>query len=639
MSLGLAQSREEVPCRVTGLNRSRAGGEEVQGQVGVQHRPLLALPAPPPSPPPRSSRRPVLVPVAGDPDEMLYRRTYEKKTQSKYIDESIGYGLFATGRIPAREVVLAEKVVWLAGAEVQRWNNAQAADDLVAEKVRAMGEEWHRGFLGLPNPQPKGSSRGAYAQIWKRYHMIALQPENVKVLVLGLNLASVNHSCIPNASLYYTLRYPRDENGEEDKSLPPRIGRAVVRASRDIKPGEEITVAYFYAKGECGVRQLMSSMYCKFWCVCPFCREPVRETENALEKLYTLETIFEDADTVYKRPAVVFKNAYELIKLYERLKISDAREVQVWLYCAMIAGFNCDLGRAMLFLIKARGLVLRLHGPNGHLYDRIRLYCQMPPLMPGFGATTRGRSAVKQCYFMFADQKHSADVLFMLTAKPDEYIRLHRYRRIPDSLAKPGESRYLIRYDAQDARRKKFEDEEPDPVEFIPWWYDPEVRKQIIEQKKAKQTERKEEERKKAVRKKKREQQPSKEPTNTNPDCIEPEKDFLDVCRELAREFEAHDKEKPERQQRESREQDREALRHLLGAKNEPKKRADEEDELENKQEHETLGGPGTQVPPHEHAPVPSQPTVREVAARKRVVLETPPVLPEIEKFIPVDLW
>ncbi|GIC85043.1 SET domain-containing protein [Aspergillus udagawae] len=639
MSLGLAQSREEVPCRVTGLNHSRAGGEEVQGQAGVQHRPLLALPAPPPSPPARSSRRPVLVPVAGDPDEMLYRRTYEKKTQSKYIDESIGYGLFATGRIPAGEVVFAEKVVWLAGAEVQRWNNAQAADDLVAEKVRAMDEEWHRGFLGLPNPQPKGSSGGAYAQIWKRYHMIALQPENVNVMVLGLNLASVNHSCIPNASLYYTLRYPRDENGEEDKSLPPRIGRAVVRASRDIKPGEEITVAYFYAKGECGVRQLMSSMYCKFWCVCPFCREPVRETENALEKLYTLETIFEDADTLYKRPAVVFKNAYELIKLYERLKMSDAREVQVWLYCAMIAGFNCDLGRAMLFLIKARGLVLRLHGPNGHLYDRIRVYCQMPPLMPGFGATTRGRSAVKQCYFMFADQKHSADVLFMLTAKPDEYIRLHRYRRIPDSLAKPGESRYLIRYDAQDARRKKFEDEEPDPVEFIPWWYDPEVRKQIIEQKKAKETERKEEERKKAVRKKKREEQPSKEPTSTNPDCIEPEKDFLDVCRELAREFEAHDKEKPERQQRESREQDREALRHLLGAKNEPKKRADEEDEVENKQEHETLGGPWTQVPPHEHEPVPSQPAVREVASRKRVVLETPPDLLEIEKFIPVDLW
>ncbi|KAF7158650.1 hypothetical protein CNMCM5623_003710 [Aspergillus felis] len=578
-------SREEMSSSVTGLDRARAG-EEVQGQgeVGV-HRPLLALPAPPPSPPPRSSRRPVLVPVAGDPDEMLYRRTYEKKTQSKYIDESIGYGLFATGRIPAGEVVFADKVVWLAGAEVQRWKNAKAADDLIAEKVRMMGEEWHRRFLGLPNPQPKGSSGGVYAQIWKRYHMIALQPENAKVLVLGLNLAFVNHSCIPNASLYYTLRYPRDENGEEDKSLPPRIGRAVVRASRDIKPGEEITVPYFYAKGECGVRQLMSSMYCKFWCVCPFCREPVRETENALEKLYTLETIFEDADTLYKRPAVVFKNAYELIKLYERLKISDTREVQVWLCCAMIAGFNCDLGRAMLFLIKARGLVLSLHGPNGHLYDRIRVYCQTPPLMPGFGATTRGRSAVKQCYFMFADQKHSADVLFMLTAKPDEYIRLHRYRRIPDSLAKPGESRYLIRYDAQDARRKKFEDEEPDPVEFIPWWYDPEVRKQIIEEKKAKEAERKEEERKKAARKKKKKKE-----------------------------------EQP-------------------GAKNEPKKRADEDDEVENKQEHETLGGPWTQVPPYEHEQVPSQPAVREVAARKKVVLKTPPALPEIENLAPNELW
>ncbi|KAF4240020.1 hypothetical protein CNMCM6805_005216 [Aspergillus fumigatiaffinis] len=613
---------------VMGLDRARAGGEEGelegqgqgQGQVEV-HRPLLALPAPPPSPPPRSSRRPVLVPVSGDPDEMLYRRTYEKKTQSKYIDESIGYGLFATGRIPAGEVVFADKVVWLAGPEAQRWKNTKTADDLVAEKVRAMGEEWHRGFLRLPNPQPKGSSGSAYAQIWKRYHMIALQPENAKVLVLGLNLAFVNHSCIPNASLYYTLRYPRDENGDEDKSLPPKIGRAVVRASRDIKPGEEITVAYFYAKGECGVRQLMSSMYCKFWCVCPFCREPVRETENALEKLYTLETIFEDADTLYKRPAVVFKNAYELIKLYERLKISDTRAVQVWLYCALIAGFNSDLGRAMLFLIKARGLVLSLHGPNGHLYDRIRVYCQMPPLMPGFGATTRGRSAVKQCYFMFADQKHSADVLFMLTAKPDD-----------------RESRYLIRYDAQDARRKKFEDEEPDPVEFIPWWYDPEVRKQIIEEKKAKEEERKKE-RKKAARKKKKEEQQAKETTNTKPDCIEPEKDFLDVCRELAAEFEAHNKEKPEPQQREFIEHDREALRHLLGAKNEPKKRADEEDEVENKQEQETLGGPWTEVPPDEHEPAPSQPAVHEVTARKRVVLERPPILPEIEKFAPIELW
>ncbi|RHZ67691.1 SET domain-containing protein [Aspergillus thermomutatus] len=622
---------------------ARAGGEEVEVQGERQlNRPLLALPAPPPPPPPRSSLRPLPVPVAEDPDEKLFRHTYEKRTERKYIDESVGYGLFTTARIPAGEVVFAEKVVWLAGTEAQRWKGTKAADDLVAEKVRAMGEEWHRGFLGLPNPQPKekggGSSARAYTQIWKRYHMIALQSQNVKALVLGLKLAFVNHSCIANASLYYTLRYPRDENGVEDKSLPPGIGRAVVRASRDIKAGEEITVAYFYAKGECGVRQLMSSMYCKFWCVCAFCREPVPETENALERLYTLETIFEDADTLYKRPAVVFKTAYELIKLFERLKISDTREVQVWLYCAMLAGFNCDLGRAMLFLIKARGLVLRLHGPNGHLYDRIRIYCQMPPLMPGFGATTRGLSAVKQCYFMFADQKHAADVLFMLTAKPDEYIRLHRYRRRPNNLVKPGESRYFVRYDAQDAKRKKFEEEEPDTVEFIPWWYDPEVRKQILEEKKAKEAERKEEESKKAAKKKKkREEQPGKE--TTDPDCIEPEKDFLDICRELMREFDASDEEQPEREQQELREKDRETLRNLLGAKNEPKKRGDEEDEVEGNQKHEKPGGSKTQLPPHKHEPVPSQPVVREVAARKRVVVETPPVLPEIEQFAPIELW
>ncbi|EAW06378.1 SET domain-containing protein [Aspergillus clavatus NRRL 1] len=489
-------------------------------------------------------------PLPGEPDAALSAHTYEHAVRKKAISKDLGYGLVATEDIPAGSVIFADRVACIGAEELARWKTPEAGNKLVAAKVKAMGEEWHRAFLALPNHQPRVGNE--YAQIWRRYQMVAVR-KRARVMVVGPKMGLVNHSCMPNAFLYYALRFPKNKRGEEDKSKQPTIGRAVVRASVDIKPGDEITISYFYPKGEHSVRQLMSSMYCQFWCYCPQCSQPGPEIEKMLERYYQLQLIFEDADIVYKRPAVAYKTAYSLIKLFKDLKVNDPRVIQPWIFCAMIAGFNSDLGRALQFLIKAHTLILQLQCPNGHLYDRVSCWMQTIALMPGFGATTRGLSSMTDGYHMARDREHFHDVLFMLDAEPDEYIRLHRYRRLPDCQVKEGESRFAVRFDAEDMSRKRFEDEEPDPVKIKPWWVIPEGDRATEQnakpqkKKKGSQEGKEQRQRKRAV---------NKIPKPRNPDCIEPEKDFLDICRELLTEFLAEERKKKEQTKNQEEQED-----------------------------------------------------------------------------------
>ncbi|OGM44963.1 SET domain protein [Aspergillus bombycis] len=366
--------------------------------------------------------------------------TYEESLVRRFISYGVGVGLVTTESIPAGSVVFAEDVAWATEEESSECQTQREANAMLGAKVRAMGGEWLRKFLALPSSLKQ--DLGVFAGIWDLYQLPIVM-NGVKTGIVGLNLASVNHACVPNCALTIINKYPKDEDGNTNMSQSPMIGRAVVRALKNIQKDEEITVAYFYGKGQQKARELFSWTEFGFFCSCKDCVQPKDVIEIAMDKYWKVERILNHPDTVNLYPAMAFKAAHEVIGRLLTCQIRDARVAMIWAKCAMIAGYHSDTARAMCFLAKAYRILAILEGSTGVIYRQILIWYETPMVMPGFGATTRGLSTATEGRSML-DERDVKEKLFMTAAKSDEYIRIHRYHRLSDAMAKQKGSRYLL---------------------------------------------------------------------------------------------------------------------------------------------------------------------------------------------------
>ncbi|KNG80840.1 SET domain protein [Aspergillus nomiae NRRL 13137] len=346
--------------------------------------------------------------------------TYEGSLVRRFISCGVGVGLVTTESIPAGSVVFAEDVAWTTEEESSRCQTPREMNAMLGAKVRAMGGEWLRKFLTLPSSLKQ--DLGVFAGIWDLYQLPIVM-NGVKTGIVGLNLASVNHACVPNCALTIINKYPKNENGNNDMRESPMIGRAIMRALRNIQKDEEITVAYFYGKGQQKARGLFSWTEFGFFCSCKECVQPKDVIEIAMDKYWKVERILNHPDTVDLYPAIAFKSAHEVIGRLLSCEIRDARVAMIWAKCAMIAGYHSDIARAMCFLAKAYRMLAILEGR--------------------FGATTRGLSTAAEGRYML-DERDVKEKLFMTAAKSDEYIHIHRYHRLSDAMAKQKGSRYLL---------------------------------------------------------------------------------------------------------------------------------------------------------------------------------------------------
>ncbi|KAB8198865.1 hypothetical protein BDV34DRAFT_207993 [Aspergillus parasiticus] len=378
--------------------------------------------------------------VFGSNNSGANKYMYEESLVPRFISRGVGVGLITTESIPAGSVVFAEDVAWTTEEENLGCQTPREVNAMLGAKVRAMGDEWLRKFLALPSSLKQ--DLGVFAGIWDLYQLPIVM-NGVRAGIVGLNLAAVNHACVPNCALTIINKYAKDENGNIKTGESPMVGRAVVRALKNIPKDEEITVAYFYGKGQQKARELFSWTEFGFFCSCKACMQPKDVIEIAMDKYWKVERILNHPDTVDLYPAMAFKSAQEVISRLLTCQIRDARIAMIWAKCAMIAGYHSDIARAMCFLAKAYRMLAVLEGSTGVFYRQILIWYETPMVMPGFGATTRGLSTAIEGRNML-DERDVKEKLFMTAAKSDEYIRIHRYHRLSDVKAKQKGSRYLL---------------------------------------------------------------------------------------------------------------------------------------------------------------------------------------------------
>ncbi|KAL2843254.1 hypothetical protein BJX68DRAFT_270263 [Aspergillus pseudodeflectus] len=357
-------------------------------------------------------------------EEILPATAFERRL----VNKEMGYGLVALQNIRAGTVIFADQLVTIWQEEQESCRKMNEANTMIRRKARKHGKEWFKQFMALSRPKVK--EYGIMGGIWDAHHLPTTW-SGKRGGIIGLNLAYINHGCIPNAFMTYESIYPPDKDGIPQYDKQPQLGRAVVRAITEIRAGVEICISYGQTAGTAKMRQNQTDYHFGFKCACCVCAKPTESFENALHAYQRLEPAFNDRFIIADKPALALKLALDLIQQLRRAYVYDNRLAMIWVKCAMIAGHHSDLARAHCFLSRARQLVFLLEGPSGGLYRQVRNWWLAPRLMPGFGGTQRGLSSVRDSLKIYRSGSDSKQILFMVDAAAGEYIRVSRYKKIP----------------------------------------------------------------------------------------------------------------------------------------------------------------------------------------------------------------
>jgi hypothetical protein len=357
-------------------------------------------------------------------EEILPATAFERRL----VNKELGYGLVALQNIRAGTVIFADQLVTVWQEEQESCRKIDEANEMIRRKAQRHGKEWFKQFMALSRPKVK--EYGIMGGIWDAHHLPTTW-SGKRGGTIGLNLAYINHGCIPNAFMTYESIYPLDKDGIPQYDKQPQLGRAVVRAITEIRAGVEICISYGQTAGTAKMRQSQTDYHFGFKCACCVCAKPTESFENALHAYQRLEPAFNDRFIIADKPALALKLALDLIQQLRRAYAYDNRLAMIWVKCAMIAGHHSDLARAHCFLSRARQLVFLLEGPSGGLYRQVRNWWLAPRLMPGFGGTQRGLSSVRDSLKIYRSGSDSKQILFMVDAAAGEYIRVSRYKKIP----------------------------------------------------------------------------------------------------------------------------------------------------------------------------------------------------------------
>ncbi|KAL0635919.1 hypothetical protein Q9L58_005163 [Maublancomyces gigas] len=180
----------------------------------------------------------------------------EVPTPYKYRDTFCSHpshGIFATQKIARGVTILTEQPLFRSATGTLQYHT----------KFRALNAGSKKKFLSLCNSDPNAPNRRQLRSdtirgIWKTNRMVAGDEDAVFETV-----SRINHSCSPNAKLYWNLE----------------TGCMKVKALRKLELGEEVTISYIDFDAELEVRKerLKSWM---FVCSCPKCARGARTTRG-----------------------------------------------------------------------------------------------------------------------------------------------------------------------------------------------------------------------------------------------------------------------------------------------------------------------------------------------------------------------
>jgi len=141
---------------------------------------------------------------------------------------------------------------------------------------------------------------------------VELECSTSKIYAVFLNLALVNHSCVPNAAWYPLYLDKQDDDPLHCEEL---------KAIKNISKGEEVTTCYYTDVKEYGSIQRKRKAEIKkrkgFDCKCPVCLGQVPCQEKILKKLIELHTKLNPTSSNWKRDAGIRDKIADLtLELY-----------------------------------------------------------------------------------------------------------------------------------------------------------------------------------------------------------------------------------------------------------------------------------------------------------------------------------
>lgn len=441
----------------------------------------------------------------------------------RFINERVGWGLFATEDIPAGSVVLADELISVWSREQNACKTPHDTHAMLEHKSKAMGADWYRTFLlmarsrmtGKKRPSAREQKLGVLTANWEHYHL-PISWEGKVGGIVGLNLAWANHACIPNCTLSLSTEYGTDRHGQVRWNKKPKLGRAIIRACSGIRAGEEITIPYMQTGGTARMRKKNTMQRFGFRCHCRSCKMPGCDADKILSKYQRLVNGIHNPGNITDKPAVTFQAAAALTGQVQYVRTNDPRLVNLWVNCALIAGHHSDLARARCFLKHARELALISEGPGSRLQRRISQWQECMAMMPGFGVTNRGLSTPMEAdSILKGDDEYDRRILFMLDAEPNGYLRVSRYRLRPGG---NGTEQQWEIIDGPDPAPPKLNIDAMSPSVMC---RDPGCYRAVMGMKQIEQKRREDRENRKRHKR------------QADSSCIDPEKDFLEILFEM----------------------------------------------------------------------------------------------------------
>ncbi|KAH8425491.1 SET domain-containing protein [Aspergillus melleus] len=381
-------------------------------------------------------------------DRQVRVPTFEEDIEKGPSMNNTGMGLIARKAIPSGSVVFSEKVLCMDTKESMTNRDLKDVEGVLNRLTKDMGPEWYSKFLEMgagyePSDHVDEDAEigqragGVHTHIWYKHQMWAKVDDQLAGL-LGLKLAWLNHSCLPNCTLTLVKRYPY--RGSEkaavakggDFLMPeePVVTCVVVKALRDIAKDEELTISYFRIRGAQMQRNLTAGVAGPFSCACYWCSHPAHIVEMTYELQQDVDILLSCPRIIKQRPAVLFQAVRDLMINLDLIRNRDAYIAQVWAHCAVVAGFHSDIARATVFLNKAMTIIRALRpaqDPFRRWYTRWRHHLEE---MPGYGASSWGLSSEDEGISL----SENLDILFMVVAEPDEYLRVGQYHRLTGTM-------------------------------------------------------------------------------------------------------------------------------------------------------------------------------------------------------------
>jgi hypothetical protein len=292
-----------------------------------------------------------------------------------------GKGLIATSPISAGTCLISESPLFTT-SQLDPSNIERS----IMLAIKALPKEKQRAFLSLHNNNP---GKEPFSNI-VRSNGYPLGPSSEDGGIF-LNIARINHACLANAQ----------------QAFNEKKGQETAFAVRDIKEGEEITIAYTIG-GISSVRRGKLKEFFGFDCGCELCSLPDKELKESDKRYVAMAALDEkigDSKRVKRIPEKVLGECRELLRLYGEEGIRDNRLSRLYYDAFQISILHSDEARASVFAEKYIAIKTICEGENGADIQEMRVYAKNPKSHDSYGGTTKWKQDVEKVPKEFAGEE------------------------------------------------------------------------------------------------------------------------------------------------------------------------------------------------------------------------------------------